>query len=334
MAASGGLTLQLDVVTDATGQVWGDPMRLRQILSNFLGNALKFTNAGKVDLKARRLHGDLVRLEVHDNGPGLAADVQQRLFRAFTQGDESITRRFGGTGLGLSICRELAELMGGHVGVQSQLGHGSCFWAELPLAVVATSAAAAASTEADSAEPADVQMQPAPFSDESPNVAASPYKPTATPASGIASAARPAQLPIRAEPRSSLRGRRVLIVEDNAVNMLIAVAMMESWGLQVAQAQDGQEALALVQRLFDEGKSFDAVLMDVQMPQMSGHEVTRALRRTQAGAHLPIIALTAAALASERSTALDAGMNEFLTKPIDAARLLASLERWVLPVAR
>jgi CheY-like chemotaxis protein len=285
----------------------------------------------------------LVRLEVHDTGPGLTADVQQRLFRAFTQGDESITRRFGGTGLGLSICRELAELMGGHVGVQSQLGYGSCFWAELSLAAVATAVATAAeaatatataTAEADSAEPADVQMQPTPFSAESLNVPASPYMPTPTPASGIASAAARAQLPIHAEPRSSLRERRVLIVEDNAVNMLIAVAMMESWGLQVAQAQDGQQALALVQRLFDEGKSFDAVLMDVQMPQMSGHEVTRALRRTQAGAHLPIIALTAAALASERSAALDAGMSEFLTKPIDAARLLASLERWVLPVAR
>jgi CheY-like chemotaxis protein len=125
---------------------------------------------------------------------------------------------------------------------------------------------------------------------------------------------------------ASLQGRRVLMAEDNAVNMMIAVALLEAWGLQVAQAGDGQEALAAVQTAVALGRPFDVVLMDVQMPRMSGHEATRALRA--AGHRLPIIALTAAALVTERDEALRAGMDDFLTKPIDADRLRATLRRW------
>ncbi len=297
LAAARGLDLQFQPAADALGPVVGDALRVRQILTNYLGNALKFTARGSVTLTARRLYdaatdgpGPRLRLQVHDTGPGIAPDAQARLFQPFTQADQSTTRRYGGTGLGLSICRELALLMGGEVGVESQPGQGSCFWAELPLPV------------------ADAAAPPAP------------------PGAG-------ADVPDGA-PAPALQGRRVLMVEDNPVNMLIAVSMMEAWGLQVAQAHDGQQAVAAVQQAFDAGQPFDAVLMDVHMPLMSGHEATRALRQTQAGCHLPIIALTAAALVSERHAALEAGMNDFLTKPVDAERLRSSLTRWLLPVVR
>ena len=272
------ITLRLDLGPDVDGLVLGDPVRTRQILSNYLGNALKFTARGEVRLQARRLDTQRVRFEVHDTGPGIDDQTQARLFRPFTQADESTTRRYGGTGLGLSICRELATLMGGEVGVQSRFGEGSCFWAELPLPATAAPAAA---------QEADVPAQ------------------------------------------GSLRGASVLMVEDNPVNMLIAAAMLERWGVHIEQVGDGQQAVQAVQRRAQNGALFDAVLMDVQMPVMSGHEATRVLRREYSAERLPIIALTAAALVSEREQALAAGMNDFLTKPIDEQRLQQALLRWI-----
>jgi CheY-like chemotaxis protein len=274
------ISLRLDVGPGVDGMVRGDPLRTRQILGNYLSNALKFTMLGEVRLQVRRLEAQCVRFEVHDTGPGIDADTQARLFRPFTQADESTTRRFGGTGLGLSICRELATLMGGEVGVDSRLGAGSCFWAELPL-------------------PATL----APVADA------------------------PASAPAPAD--GSLAGAWVLMVEDNPVNMLIAATLLEQWGVRVEQATDGQQAVAAVQRCAQQGRLFDAVLRDVQMPVMSGHEATRVLRRQHGADALPIIALTAAALVSEREQALDAGMNDFLTKPIDAQRLHQALVRWI-----
>ncbi|MDP2008080.1 MAG: PAS domain S-box protein [Rubrivivax sp.] len=286
LADARGLTLTLQA-TPPLGAVSGDALRLRQILSNFLGNAVKFTGSGGVVLCARRLGGgaagaqsaadDRVRFEVQDSGPGIAGDVQAALFEPFTQADQSTTRRFGGTGLGLSICRDLATLMQGRVGVHSEPGRGSTFWAELPL-----------------------------------------------PPARLAAAS-----PVPAVAARSLAGAHVLMVEDNAVNMMIAVALLEHWGVTVAQVVDGREALAAVQGAAATGRPFDAVLMDVQMPGMGGYEATRALRA--AGQRLPVIALTAAALVSEREEALRAGMDDFLTKPIDADRLQATLARWCAP---
>ncbi len=275
-AAARGLELGLAIAPEVEGAVVGDPLRVRQVVTNFLTNALKFTEQGRVDLRARRLDdGPRVRLEVQDTGPGIAATAHARLFQPFTQADDSTTRRYGGTGLGLSICRELATLMGGTVGVESRPGEGSTFWAELPLPA--------------SDAPAPVLPRPGDH---------------------------------------GLQGARVLLVEDNPVNMMIAAAMLERWGIVVSQAQDGREAVALVPRAAAAGLPFDAVLMDVQMPVMSGHEATRALRAMPAGEQLPIIALTAAALVTEREEALRAGMNDFLTKPIDADKLHAALVRW------
>jgi len=293
LAAARHIQLQFDVVPELQRAVAGDPVRVRQVISNFLGNALKFTAQGSVRLRAWRLApgegqtdglGDgltnkqtdgLVRIEVHDTGPGIDAATQARLFRPFTQADESTTRRYGGTGLGLSICRELATLMGGTVGVDSEPGAGSCFWAELPL---------------PAAEPV----------------------PAAPPPDG-----------------ASLVGAQVLLVEDNDVNMIVAAAFLKNWGVQVDQAEDGGQAVRAVAHAAAQGRRYDAVLMDVQMPLMSGYEATRMLRQTEAGRHLPIIVLTAAALVTERQQAMEAGMNDFLTKPIDAEKLRLALLRWI-----
>jgi len=278
LAAACGLELQFELSDGVEDAVHGDAMRVRQVVSNFLSNAIKFTGRGHVRLAVSRPGGPetaRVRFEVADTGPGIEETTRQRLFMPFTQADQSTTRRYGGTGLGLSICRELATLMGGEVGVESLPGHGSTFWAELPL----------------------------------PRAAALP----------------PPALPANAR---ALEGARVLMVEDNPVNMMIAVAMLERWGVDVAQAHDGHEAVTEVHVAAAAGHPFDAVLMDVQMPVMSGHEATRVLRASVAGRQLPIIALTAAALVTERDEALAAGMNDFLTKPIDAEKLLATLVRW------
>ncbi len=281
LAEGRALTLEMRVGAGVPRRVRGDPVRLRQMLSNFLSNALKFTEHGGVRVDVRPSAAGPLRFEVQDTGPGIEPAVQVRLFEPFTQADASTTRRFGGSGLGLSICRELAELMGGQVGLDSTPGQGSRFWAQLPL-------------------PASIDGGP-----------------------GDALAAAPS-------PTGSLAGMRVLVAEDNPVNMLIAVALLEQWGVVASQAGDGAQAVRAVNAAADGGAGFDLVLMDVQMPVMGGHDATRALRQRHDPQRLPIIALTAAALTSERDEALACGMNDFLTKPIDAQRLHDTLLRWRL----
>ena len=280
LAEAKGLALHLQMAAALPATVRGDPVRVRQILSNFVTNALKFTERGGVRIEAGLTGRGWLRLAVTDTGVGVSQEVRERLFTPFSQGDSSTTRRYGGTGLGLSICRQLAQLMGGNVGVDSTPGAGSTFWAELPLP------SALAPLEPDAGEARELEQ---------------------------------------------LHGARVLMVEDNPVNMMIAVAMLESWGVVVAQASDGRAAVDAIERAATDDRPFDAVLMDVQMPNMSGHEAARALRQRYSAAQLPIIALTAAALVSERDEALAAGMDAFLTKPIDAAQLRQTLARHARP---
>ena len=278
LAGARGLALQLDLDYALPNVVLGDPVRLRQILGNYLSNALKFTPEGEIVLRVRALPGERVRFEVQDTGPGIDDATRERLFHPFTQADDSMTRRYGGTGLGLSICRELAQLMGGSVGVLSEPGSGSVFWAELPLPAAGDGVASASQFDAFTDAPA-------------------------------------------------LQGAHVLVVEDNPVNMMICVALLEQQGLRVEQADSGQRAIDAVDRACEMGDPFDAVLMDVQMPGMSGHEATRRLRERYDAVRLPVIALTAAALVSEREQALQAGMNDFLTKPIVPAQMVRALSR-------
>ena len=274
LAQAKGLLLTLLVADDVPQFVQGDPVRTRQVLVNFLTNAIKFTESGSVQIELCRDGAGRIRLAVTDTGPGIDEATQQSLFRPFTQADASTTRRYGGTGLGLSICRELVQLMGGEIGVRSAPGRGSRFWADLPLTPAAAPLDAPTCTELDVAR---------------------------------------------------LRGARVLMVEDNPVNMMISVAQLEQWGAQVGQAGDGQQAIEAVDQAVRRGEPYDVVLMDLQMPRMGGKEAARALRERYPASELPIIALTAAALVSERQNALQAGMNDFVTKPIDPQQLLRAL---------
>jgi PAS domain S-box-containing protein len=276
LASERGLTCTLELAAGVPRYVHGDPVRLRQIASNFLANALKFTARGGMRLGAEPVRKGWLRLSVTDTGIGMDEATRARLFSRFMQADESTTRRFGGTGLGLSICKELAALMRGEVGADSEPGRGSRFWVELPL----------------------------------------PEAP-------------PPPLPDMVDLSAALSGVRLLLVEDNPVNMLIAVSMLEGWGAQVVQASDGAQAAALVREAQrDAATRFDLVLMDVHMPVMNGHDATIELRRTFDAQALPIVALTAAALPSERETSLAAGMNDFVTKPVVADKLRAVVAKW------
>ena len=279
-----GLAMTLALAPDLPRHVRGDPLRVRQILANYLGNALKFTARGGVTLAAARTADGAVRLEVHDTGVGVPPAQQARLFQPFAQADSSTTRRYGGTGLGLSICRELATQMGGRVGCNSngssngssdggpEGAGGSCFWAELPLA----EASAGSAAELESARP-----QP-------------------------------------------LAGRRVLVAEDNPVNLLIVRAMLERQGAQVLEAVDGAEAVTLAR---SHGGRLDAVLMDLHMPTLDGLAAARALRADALTAAVPVIALSAAVLEHERRAAVEAGMDGFVAKPVDEAELVRVLQQ-------
>ena len=280
IAQAKGLTLELDVDAALPLAVIGDAHRMRQIVGNFVSNAIKFTERGGVRVEATLQTGLLVRLVVSDTGIGIDAQAQGRLFQPFSQADQSTTRRYGGTGLGLSICRELARLMGGQVGVISTPGVGSEFWVELPLPAVHES-----------------DIQPA--------------------------------LAAEADDVRVLRGARVLIGEDNAVNMMITSGLLEQWGVQVGQAADGMAVVEAAEQADRDGVPFDAVLMDLQMPRLSGHAAARLLCEHLGERAPPIIALTAAALVSERDEALRAGMREFLTKPVNSERLRGVLAFWI-----
>ncbi|MEO8921828.1 MAG: PAS domain S-box protein [Caldimonas sp.] len=273
-----GLTLDLRVDERLATIVMGDPVRIRQILGNFVSNAVKFTARGNVCIEAAPGASGGVRLAVVDTGAGIEPELLRLLFQPFSQGDTSTTRRFGGTGLGLSICRQLAELMGGQAGVESRPGAGSTFWAELPL------------------PPAMLQGE---------------------------------LLSSEASDNERLQHARVLLVEDNPVNMMIAAATLTQWGVEVSEARDGRMAIEAVREAARSGRPFDLVLMDVQMPVMGGHEAAIELRKAWGPRALPIIALTAAALVSERDLALAAGMNDFLTKPIDPPKLRRTLAQHV-----
>jgi signal transduction histidine kinase/CheY-like chemotaxis protein len=273
-AARKGIVLLAELPDDLPGVVLGDPTRLRQILFNLVGNAVKFTDRGHVTVRAGQLRqpdgAAVLRFEVEDSGIGIDAAAQARLFQRFSQADGSTARRYGGTGLGLAISRELVSLMGGEIGVVSAPGQGSRFWFTLPCRP------AIAETRAPSALPA-------------------------------APAARPA---------------RILVVEDNEVNQLVVVRMLAKAGHEVEVAREGGEAIARL-----EARPFDLVLMDVHLPGMDGLTATRRIREMAACASVPIVALTANAMAGDRDRYLAAGMTDYVSKPIDAATLLGVIAR-------
>ncbi len=262
----------------------GDPTRMRQVLTNFMTNAIKFTHQGEVRVRVLCLSAFasrvMLRLEVRDTGIGIPEEKQKDLFLSFTQGDGSTTRKYGGTGLGLAIVRQLVLMMGGKIGVESEPGRGSTFWCELDFPVAAMTA------ESEEQKKAEAQAE------------------------------------------GALLGH-VLLVEDNKVNQMVAGKMLTGMGLTVDLAENGEQALAALAE-----NRYDLVLMDCQMPVLDGYQATKAFRsrEPQGGKRLPIIAMTAHAMEGDRRKCLEAGMDDYIAKPVKKELLRKLLGQW-LPVA-
>ncbi|XLZ70104.1 response regulator [Massilia sp. SR12] len=288
-AAGRKLELVFDIDPALPPMLVGDPLRLGQVLINYTSNAIKFSEQGRIAIRVRKQAGTgrgcLVRFEVSDQGIGLSEAEIARLFVSFQQADTSTTREYGGSGLGLAICKELAELMGGEVGVSSQPGRGSTFWFTAQLGIPAMQLSILAEQLHDAA-------------------------------SGLLAGARPAP--------ATLHGARILLAEDNAFNQQIAQEMLEEEGAQVQVANNGAEALELLDR-----NDFDCVLMDVQMPQMDGLEATRRIRADPRLTRLPVLAMTATATTEARMRCIEAGMNDFISKPIQPARMCQTIASWL-----
>lgn len=427
-ASSKGVELVLESSSDLAGHYWGDALRIRQILNNFVDNAIKFTDQGSVVVTASRVGAEedrhRIRFEVRDTGMGLTDEQASRLFQPFVQADQSLTRTHGGSGLGLSICRQLAAAMEGAIGVESKRGQGSTFWFEVPLKPLGGDAAGEAQplqrehvlivedhddaqrvllgylatwgftgaavpsveqamtrvlAEAKSGNPftllildwklpdADglalldrlhqatregaLNRVPAilmvtAYDRGTLNRAATGHKlisdailskpVTATQLHNVIADLQRSGFTERsgavldederpvAERMKGGRGARLLLVEDNRTNQEVALAMLGQMGMQVDVADNGKQAL---ERLAEQ--DYDLVLMDVHMPVMNGLDAARAIRTGRWGTRLPIVALTAAAFPEDRKQVAAAGMNDFLSKPVDPQRLAATLLRWL-----
>ena len=315
-AQAKGIDLTVDIGRDVPAGLRGDPGRLRQVLTNLIGNAIKFTERGSVTIKVSAECGaqsaetsesatlSTLRFEVIDTGIGIAAEDCARLFQAFVQADGAFNRRFGGTGLGLAISRQLVEIMGGEIGVESQPGQGSRFWFTVRL---------------ERAEP-------------------------------------PSEVADEMQSRRRVLGRfqrfkaRVLVAEDNAGNQRVVRGMLEKLGVQVEVAGNGRESVEMVRRF-----PFDLVLMDCEMPEMDGIEAPREIRGCESEnslesgvasresravkgqspdskiphPRLPVIAMTAHAMAGDREKCLEAGMDDYLSKPLNLDGLHQKLARWL-----
>jgi PAS domain S-box-containing protein len=311
------LELNYQVRPEVPETLVGDPGVLRQIVVNLVGNAIKFTEHGEVNVRVERESEEegraCLHFRVEDTGIGIPVDSQTGIFDAFAQADNSTTRRYGGTGLGLTISRRLVEMMGGRIWLESTPGKGSDFHFSVWLGRVNQ-------TKRATPEPAKLEGLAVLVVDD--NVGSKPQ--------AVARASQPStHLPLR-EPR---RGFRILLAEDNRVNQMLAVRLLEKRGHHVQVAGDGREALEKLKTA-----DFDLVLMDVQMPVMGGFEATAAMREMEKGTgrHIPIVALTAHAVTGDRERCLAAGMDGYVAKPIHPEELFEQIEALIpfVPLAR
>ncbi len=284
-AAEKGIAFEWQLDPAVPLRLRGDPGRIRQILNNLVGNALKFTPAGKVSLRASRRpdRGDriVLHVEVQDTGIGIAGENLDKIFSPFEQADPSTTRKYGGTGLGLAISKQLVELMGGCITVVSQENRGTTFSLDIALEQASR-----------------------------PGMEAGPPSTDATSGRNLPGAGK-------------VREARLLVVEDNAVNMMVMQGILAKLGQRaVAKARDGLEAVDMAT-----AGPYDLILMDCQMPKMDGYAATRRLR--ELGVKTPIVAMTAHAMSGDREKCLAAGMNDYLTKPVAIDKLSACLVQWL-----
>ncbi len=283
-----GLEMILTYSDNAARYVRGDAGRIRQILSNLLGNAVKFTNKGCIELIVEELkppqnrsNDAKIKVSVKDTGIGIPKEVQGTLFSMFTQADASTSRKYGGTGLGLAICKQLTMLMDGEVGIESVQGQGSVFWFTMIL----------------------------PKEDE---------KTVVTAHSKSVDKIKP----------ESLKGAGILLVEDNLINQEFALEILWGFGCQCTLASDGRQAI----RCVEDDDVYDLILMDCQMPEVDGYEATRHIReyfKQQQIPHVPIIAMTANAMKGEREKCMDAGMDDYLSKPFLKKEMENVLMKWI-----
>lgn len=292
LAQSKGLALRFTIEDNVPDGLIGDPIRLQQVLSNLVGNAIKFTDKGEISVTVQPdsapsiASGDaqqnhVLRFMVRDTGIGMSKEQCEKLFQPFVQADSSTTRRYGGTGLGLTICNRLVTMMGGTIHLESALGQGSLFSFTTVFQVASPSQALSAQEGT-----------------------------TALPSAGEKTDNEP---PIR-----------VLVTDDNEINRLVAEGILESFGMTVELANTGQEAV-------EKGSTgaYDIILMDIQMPGMDGLEATRRLREFPACRNIPIIAMTARAMDEDRDKSLENGLDAHITKPIDPKALEATIQKWV-----
>ena len=287
-AANKQLDLDVHWPAAVSANIIADAGRLRQVLLNLTANAIKFTESGRVLIRACGDVDGMLRIEVEDSGIGISPEQLSRLFTKFTQADSSTTRKYGGTGLGLAISKQLVELMGGQIGARSRLLSGSTFWFTMPFAQ-----------------------------------------------RGDAEATRDVVAPDTKRLREFAQHDRedrplVLVVEDHAVNRMLATRMLAKFGCEVDIAENGRVACERTAR-----QHYDLLFMDCQMPEMDGFEATRLIRDREhnSGRHTPIVALTANAMSEDRERCLDAGMDDYITKPYSAADFQRAIERWCKPQA-
>lgn len=290
LAKKKGIELTLNYSLATPDCVVGDPARIRQTLTNLLGNALKFTEKGyvKLDIASRRMAegkiGIMARIE--DTGVGIKEQHLEKIFNKFTQADETMTRRFGGTGLGLTICKLLVEAMGGSIGVESVFGRGSNFWFEIPLT-------------AASAEQIERLTHTSNKEDKT----------------------------MVAQAQTDFSSQRVLVVDDHPVNLFFARKLLLKFGFTVVDtAEDGKTALEMMKR-----GHYNVILLDCQMPEMDGYEVSRQIRAAEEGSgkRVPVIAMTANAMVGDREKCMMAGMDDYITKPINSDHMMEALVKWL-----
>jgi len=281
LAIQKDLLLNTDIDSRIPSQLWGDPVRLHQILLNLLSNGVKFTQHGNVTVRAMVDAEDeqsvALKFSITDTGIGLSSDEQKYLFMPFTQVDSSTSRKYGGTGLGLAIAKRLVEIMGGALGVTSTKGQGSTFWFTVPLA----------RTQAD-ADTVSMTMTP--------------------------------------ERRPLPSDKRVLVVEDNPVLQQLALLQLENLGIKASAVVGGRAALEELSR-----STYNLILMDCHLPDIDGFETTRMIRQQEAGSgdHVIVIAITAGAMRGDPEKCLNAGMDDYLSKPYTLDQLLEKLQRWL-----